>query len=84
MTYHNELPEPVCKLGYPVAQLEEILGDRMPTFWHWMRGQTMSVCDGREYDYNTREHHPTGCGPHGSCVYPWDLRQFLAGGKALD
>lgn len=78
------LPTPECKYGYPAIQLEKILGDRMPDFFRWMRGQTFALCDGREYDYGAREYKPTGCGPHGAVYYSSDVRQFLAGGHPLD
>jgi hypothetical protein len=84
MTERPDLPQPECESGYPVTQVEAILGDRMTEFNRWMRGQTGAICDGRKYDHNKREYHNTNCGPHGMVVYAWDLRQFLDGGDDLE
>lgn len=80
------LPEPSCFLGYPRSQVVEIVGLRLDAFDHWMRGQTVAICDGRRYDPDQRDYVPTACSahPHGVVVYPWDVRQFLAGGGPLD
>ncbi len=74
----ENLPPAACELGYTVAQLESILGDRLGAFNHWMRGQTGGVCEGRRYDHEKKAYEPTGCGPHGFTVYGHDLRRFLA------
>lgn len=75
------LPEPVCPLGYPKEQLLEILGNRYAYFMGWMNGQTMSICEGRAYDYTINEYKPDACvgNTHGVVVYQWDLRRFLEG-----
>lgn len=81
------MTEPKCKLGYPLDQLQEILGiDKYQQLMRWMRGQTMGVCDGRRYNYDTREYEPYCDGPpgHGGCVYPHDLERFLAGRSVID
>lgn len=75
---------PLCTLGYPEEQLREILGSRWDDFSRWFVGQTGGICEGREYDHDKREYRPTNCGPHGYVVYPWDVRNFLGGGRALD
>lgn len=75
---------PSCRYGYTRGDLEALFGDRLPEFFRWMRGQTVSVCDGRAYDHDKREYHDTGCGPHGTVVYPWDVEQYLRGGRPLD
>lgn len=77
------LPEPECPYGYPHQQVEDIVGDRSPAFWKWMSGQTMMLCDGREYDYATKEYVETGHA-HGGIVYASDLRTFLAGWRPID
>lgn len=80
----HALPQPICKMGYTKAQLEQILGPRLTEFNRWMYGQTGAICDGREYDHAAKAYKPTNCGPHGMVVYAHDLRQFLSGGRALD
>jgi len=81
-----QLPEPACPYGYTSAQIEEIMGSRLEAFNHFMVGQTMSVCDGREYDHDKKEYHPTACAdsPHGVVTYTVDVRRFLAGRPPLD
>lgn len=76
--------KPDCRYGYSATQLEALLGDRLDDFYRWMCGQTVSICDGREYDYDARDYRDTGCGPHGTVVYTSDVRQFLAGRAPLD
>ena len=81
----KQLPPPDCKYGYSWAFLEEHLDEQqLKRLGHWMRGQTMAMCDGREYDYDKEEYHPTGCGPHGGVVYSHDLHGFLKGYPILD
>ena len=80
----RQLPPPDCELGYTDGQLHAILGDRLPAFRRWMRGQTVALCDGRRYDHDKCEYEPTGCGPHGPATYGHDLRRFLVGGPILD
>ena len=75
---------PVCSLGYPREQVEQLLAEEFAAFAHWMRGQTMATCDGRRYDHDAREYQPTGCGPHGVVVYPWDVDNYLRGGRIND
>lgn len=78
------IPDPVCKLGYPETQLEEILGARLKDFNVWMRGQTVSLCDGKYWDYEEMEYKPSGCGPHGAVVYSCDVQDFLEGRDVQD
>jgi hypothetical protein len=80
-----ELPAPICKYGYTARQVADIMGPRMQEFGRWMHGQTMSLCEAREYNYTTKQYEPNGCKePHGSIVYESDVRHFLAGGRPLD
>lgn len=79
----QELPPPECSMGYTSAQLDTILGTDRERFNRWMRGQTVALCDGREYDHVTKEYHETGHA-HGVVVYGTDLRNFLVGGPVLD
>lgn len=80
------LPEPECKYGYPIEQLEDILVplNRYFEFNKWMYGQTGAICDGQEYDYSKKDYVATGCGPHGMVVYSWDVTRFLAGLPVID
>lgn len=71
------IEKPECELGYTDDQLRRIFGDRLPEIYKWMAGQTVSVCDGRRYNYATSEYEPTDCGPHGSIVYASDVQHFL-------
>lgn len=80
----SALPAPQCRYGYTGEQLQEVLGDRLPDFHHFMRDQTMALCDGRKFDYAAGDHRETGCGPHGGVVYSSDLHRFLAGRRPLD
>ncbi|MEV2239498.1 hypothetical protein [Micromonospora sp. NPDC049891] len=78
------LPDPDCRRGYTYDQMEAILAGQTDAFGRWMRGQTLAFCDGIEYDYESKAHKPTGCGPHGPVVYGHDLRRFLANLAPLD
>lgn len=81
----EKLPEPRCRFGYTVEQVEEIMGGRFDEFTHWMRGQTMSICDGTTWDYYLKKAVPSGCeGPHGTVVYVWDVNRFLEGRPIID
>lgn len=40
---HDELPG-ACELGATPEELQAVLGDRLPVFHDWMRGQTMGLC----------------------------------------
>jgi hypothetical protein len=76
---------PACELGYPRDQLERLLdAQQLARLDHWMRGQTVGVCDGRRYDHEARQYQDTGCGPHGACVYCWDLERWLRGEPIID
>lgn len=80
----HDLPTPACRYGYPQGQVAAILGPRLGDFGRWLSGQTMSGCDGREYDYEASDYRDTGCGPHGIVVHESDLRRFLSGRRPLD
>lgn len=80
----NDILRPACRLGYPRDQVEQLLAERVDAFDHWMRGRTIAICDGREYDHETKRYNATDCGPHGAVVYGWDLDRFLMGGPILD
>jgi hypothetical protein len=75
-----------CPQGLTGHDLKEQLGCRYQDFMHWMRGQTMSICDGMTYNHEEKRHEPTGCvrQPHGVVVYPWDVERFLSGLPVID
>lgn len=81
---YQDTEKPECQLGYPIDQVQRILGDRFPEFNEWIAGQTVSICDGRSYNYETKQYEETGCGPHGSVIYSWDLDRFLKGLPVID
>lgn len=79
------LPAPECELGYPQSQLENIFTpEKFKEFFYWMRGQTIALCDGRQFIHEERRFEPTGCGPHGYVFYPWDVERFLDGRPIID
>lgn len=73
----KRLPEPSCPSGYTAEDLEAILGPRIEAFWHWMRGQTMMVCEGKKYHY-VREHN-TMCPHLSGDEYSWEC-SYAGGG----
>ena len=79
------LSSPVCRLGYTNAELDEILGPRRQEFDHWMRGQTVALCEGRTYDHESAKYEES-CGgvAHGVVTYQHDLRRFLDGLPVID
>ncbi len=79
----KKLPKPECKLGYTDQQLDEILGDRRQEFNKWMSGQTVGLCDGREYSYSTKKYVDTG-EAHGPATYVSDLERFLSRKAIID
>lgn len=75
---------PECRYGYTVPQIEEIMGPRLREFQGYMIGQTMTICDGLSYDHEKKDYVESGCGPHGTAVYPWDVERFLQGFPVID
>jgi hypothetical protein len=74
------IKDSACPHGYTEEELIGIIGqDSMIKFWNWMDGQTVALCDGREYNYDTREYRDSACvdNPHGIVVYRWDLERYL-------
>lgn len=80
-----ELPKPECEYGYTVEQVKEIMGDDVQRFYHWMRGQTMAICEGNAYNHDTKEYEEA-CGgvSHGYVTYGYDIERFLAGLPVID
>lgn len=72
-----------CPQGLTDIDVSRIL---VKHFWKWMRGQTLSVCDGRSYNHATKEYEQTECHecPHGAIVYPWDMERYLARWPVID
>jgi hypothetical protein len=66
--------------------LKEVIGPDLSDFNHWMRGQTMSICDGRSYNHEAGQYEPTECAdtPHGIVAYPWDVERYLHGYPVID
>lgn len=81
----DSIEKPECEGGYTFAQLERILGIHYEDFGRWMRGQTMMLCEGRRYNYDT-EGYVEACGgvAHGPVVYSWDLGRYLLNLPIID
>lgn len=81
----HHLPEPECEHGYTRRQIEQIIGERRSDFGRWMDGQTVTLCEGRSYNHETKEYE-AACGgiAHGPVVYEHDLVRFLDGRPIVD
>jgi hypothetical protein len=75
-----------CPQGLTESDLEEVIGKELDDFHHWMRGQTMSICDGRSYNHEARQYESTECAdsPHGIVCYPSDVQRYLRGLPVID
>jgi hypothetical protein len=75
-----------CPDGLTDNDLKISLGSRYEEFQNWMNGQTRSICDGRSYNYETKEYEATECAsnPHGGVTYSWDVERFLDGRPIID
>lgn len=76
----KNFPSPNCEMGYSWTYLEEIMDeDTFKKFSYWMRGQTCSICDGRNYNHAAKAYEDSACvsSPHGGVAYSWDVRRFL-------
>jgi hypothetical protein len=77
------IPTPACQMGYPRAQVAEILLHNVvliKEFDHFMRGQTEVECRGQQWEHD-RTGDRLGCSrAHGSVTYGHDLQKFLRGG----
>jgi len=86
MTHADFLKEfpPSCTSGYSKDDLERYFcaksGEPHP-LWTQLNGQTQGVCDGRAYDHDLREYHPTECvdSPHGIVAYVSDVWEWYEG-----
>lgn len=83
-----ELPDPVCPMGYPYEQLKDILGSsaRIGQLSAFLTGQTVGLCSGEQYNYDTQKMEPTSCEVpgHGAVVYTVDLDNFLKNRPVTD
>lgn len=70
-----------CPQGVTQDELDAILGDRRQEFDRWMRGQTMSVCDGRTYVHDRA--HNAMCPHLYGDVYTWEC-DYTGGGHYED
>ena len=76
-----------CPYGLTEYDLQRLFGDdELMAFRWWMRGQTMTICDGQSYNHDTQEYEPTPCSdsPHGIVAYPWDVERYLSGMPVVD
>lgn len=81
----DDIEKPECAWGYTTQQLRRILGSHFDDFGRWMRGQTMTLCNGQKYNHDTEEYEEA-CGgvSHGGVVYPWDLGRYLNNLPVID
>lgn len=77
----NSLPEPECKLGYPVEQLSSSLGqEKTLALLRWLHQQPSeepATCKGWFQDPDSKEKLPSSCGPHGAVIFRRDVNRFL-------
>lgn len=69
-----------------MSQLREMLSEtELEELGSWMRGQTMSVCEGRHYSHETKDYYES-CGgvAHGVVVYRGDVARFMSGLPVID
>jgi len=73
-------PNPSCPLGYTITDINNLLSfEQRNEFFRWMDGQTVGICEGRIYNYETKQFEPDECAgtPHGSIIYVGDLWRYL-------
>jgi hypothetical protein len=80
---------PSCPSGYTEGDLERYFGAKKGephSLWSQLRGQTGSICEGRAYDHDKKEHYPTACAstPHGYISYVWDVQEWHEGRPVSD
>lgn len=71
-----------CPIGYTVQDVAAL----EPGLGRWMVGQTLTTCDGRRYNHETKEYEPTECAehPHGVILFPWDVERYIRGLPVID
>lgn len=73
-----EFPIPECPLGYTYGQVLDIVSqERMEDFVDWMYGQTVALCNGSIYNYETKSYEQQCMKPHGTIYYPSDVKRFV-------
>lgn len=80
------LSGPLCRMGYPITQLEnELTSVGYLALTKWLYGQTLAICEGREYNHDT-EKYEQSCGgvPHGVVAYTWDVWRWIDGRPVID
>jgi hypothetical protein len=82
----DDLPSPECEAGFPVTQLEELLTEeQFEDLSKWMYGQTMTLCEGKKYNNDTKTYRESCDGTaHGAVIYHWDLKRWLQGQPIID
>ena len=83
---YEDLPQ-TCPLGPTERDIKSLLTpEEEKDLWRFMRGQTMSGCDGRAYDHDKKEYYATECAdtPHGGVVYRHDFLRFVHGLPVID
>lgn len=79
-----KITPPKCHYGYPVSQLrDELDADTFTALNEWMRGQTMTLCNGTVYNHNIGRDEPSGCAC-GPVYYRWDVERFFSGLPVVD
>lgn len=69
-----------CRMGIPIEDLRRVLPPaQFDSLFDYLDGQTMALCDGWQYNYETNATEDSGCGPHGGVVYVRDVRRWAAG-----
>lgn len=78
MVVRLALPKCDCTYGYPIYQLEAILGDRLEEFYEWHCGKTYVECDGTQW-FKEFKRNGECCGgvSHGDVYYWSDVRMFI-------
>lgn len=72
---------PDCRYGFSDDYLRANLSDaQYKALKNWMHGQTIMLCDGRRYNYETKEYEPSECGEkgeaHGAVLYTHDVNRW--------
>lgn len=77
-----------CPMGLTESDLAALFPDPIERtkFNKWMFGQTATMCEGRQFNHDTREYEMTDCAehPHGYITYRHDVEQYLRGGNPFD
>jgi hypothetical protein len=77
-------PPPACKWGYTRPQVIQMMGLFIDKFDTWMDGQTVALCDGREYDHEQKKYVSSCDVAHGTIYYADDVRRYALGLPVID